>query len=328
MTTPEPPSFSPSASLATEISICIPIYNEEHNISPLCHDLESVMHPLTLSYELIFVDDGSTDASWLEIKKLTEQTPHVKALRFTRNFGHQAALYAGLSAARGAAVITMDGDFQHPPAVISDLVFAWKHGAKIVQTLRYDPPESSYFKLLSSKSYYKLYSLLSNHSINEGQSDFRLLDKTVLSTLLALPYNLPFLRGTLTWLGYQTTYVTFTAGQRRTGTSKFTLRKMFALANNGIISYSAVPLIISLIFGTLALTLAISFLILAVTAYFIGFVIPGWTSLASLMSFMFSSVLFSLAIISLYINSIHVLVKQQPLYVIADSIGGSQRNTP
>ena len=162
---------------ALVLSIVIPVYNEQGNLAPLAEALLATLRPLGLSFEILFVDDGSRDQTWQRISALSRAEPEIGGLRLSRNFGHQGALLAGLHAARGAAVISMDGDMQHPPEIVPRLIEAWQGGAKVVLTRRHDSQTTPFFKRITSSAFYWLYSRLADTPMEQGSSDFRLLDR-------------------------------------------------------------------------------------------------------------------------------------------------------
>jgi len=225
------------------LSIVIPVYNEEKNVTLLYQGLLKVVNSLKkYRYEIIFVDDGSTDQTWNEIKDINHKDANVRGISLTRNFGHAIALQAGLESANGDVVVMMDGDLQHPPAVIPKLIKEWENGKKVVNTLRVDTKDIGFFKKITSEIFYRILSFLSSVKINVGEADFRLIDREVLDKVNNLPETPKFYRGIVHWIGYEITYVRYTAEKRRYGKSSYSLQKMIDLARAGLTSFSVRPL--------------------------------------------------------------------------------------
>ena len=231
-------------------SIVSPLYNESGNVAHLVERLDDVMQQVEGGrFEIILVDDGSSNSTWREIDAAAKRTPAVVGVRLSRNFGHQGALMAGLSLARGKATITIDGDLQHPPELIPELIEKWRRGAKIVLTQRIDGAVVSPFKRTTSRWFYKLLGSLSEAELYAGSSDFRLIDRRALDELLSLRYGHLFLRGAVQTLGFSTAKVPYQVAERFSGQSKYTLRKMLGFARNGVISHSKAPLRLGVYLG-------------------------------------------------------------------------------
>ena len=239
------------------ISIVIPAYNEERNLEVLYSNVREVMNAAGENdWELVVVDDGSKDGTWDVLTGLSNSDVRVRGVRLSRNFGHQSSLMAGLAAARGSAVIMMDADLQHPPALLPQLVRKWREGFQVVHAVRRDPPETSWFKRTTSRLYYRMFAFMSGVEIEPGSADFCLLDRQVVDEVLKFEEEGLFLRGLVHWVGYATTSVPFEAGQRHAGTSKYNLRKMLTLGWHGVSSFSLVPLRIGIAIGLLSSTFA------------------------------------------------------------------------
>ena len=304
------------------LSIVIPVYNEEGNLRQLLRELDEVLESLELECEIVFVDDGSSDQTWETIESLHKKNNLVKGLRLSRNFGHQYALLAGLANAKGDAVISMDGDLQHPVAVIPELVNEWRRGNMIVHTRRLDPPSLSIFKKITSKLYYKIFSYLSGVEIEGGMADFRLLDRQVVREILELSEEGLFFRGIVRWVGYGSTTVPYTSNERFSGTSKYSLKKMMRLAWNGITSFSIVPLRLGIFLGFVTSLIAFAEIIYAIgVKIFTNSAVPGWASAVSVISFLFGVLFILLGIVGEYIGRILVEVRQRPRYLIAEQAG-------
>ena len=304
------------------LSIVIPAYNEEDNLEELYRELIKILSQLHMSWEVIFVDDGSKDKTWEKIKSIHEKDSHVKGIRFSRNFGHQYALFAGLSHSAGKAVISMDADLQHPPGVIPELIAEWKKGNKIVNTIRLDPEDFSFLKKITSKLFYKIYSSLSGVRIHTGAADFRLLDRQVVQEILQFREELIFLRGIVQWVGYPSSNVIFNCQKRFAGSTKYNAKKMIKLAASAIISFSNIPLRVGVVIGVLTSLIAFYHMIYAIYAKLIlGTAVPGWATTVSILSFMFGVLFILLGLIGEYIGRILAEVRSRPRFIISELTG-------
>jgi dolichol-phosphate mannosyltransferase len=305
-----------------QLSIIIPAYNEAGNLPQLYKELKQELNSIDLDWEMLFVDDGSTDNTWETIRSLHQEKKGVKGLRLTRNFGHQYALLAGMTNARGEVLITMDGDLQHPVKIIPELMNEWRKGNLIVHTRRLDPPTLSPFKKLSSKLYYRLFSYLSGVKIESGMADFRLMDRQVVNDILKFKEEGLFFRGIAQWVGYRSTTIPYTSEPRFSGTSKYSLKKMVKLAWNGITSFSIVPLRLAILLGAITSFIAFAEIIYAISVkVFTDSAVPGWASAISVVSFLFGILFILLGIVCEYIGRILVEVRQRPRFLVCDHIG-------
>lgn len=307
---------------APRLSIIVPVYNEAGNLSRLTSELGEVLTALETDWEVIFIDDGSSDDTWAIIESLHDKDDRVRGLRLSRNFGHQYALLAGLANSTGDALITMDGDLQHPVAIIPELVSEWRHGNMIVHTRRIDHPSHSFFKKITSKLYYRIFSYLSGVKIESGMADFRLLDRRVVKDVLEFSEEGLFFRGIAQWVGYRSATVPYTSNERFSGASKYSLKKMIRLAWNGITSFSIVPLRLGIFLGLITSIIAFAEIIYAVfVKIFTDSAVPGWASAVSVLSFLFGVLFILLGIVGEYIGRILVEVRQRPRYLIAEQAG-------
>ncbi len=307
---------------AVHLSVVVPAYHEEGNLQKLYEELAQVLAELKLNWELIFVDDGSKDRTWEMIAALQAQDPRVKGLRFSRNFGHQYALYAGLANARGEAVVCMDADLQHPPALIPALVDEWRKGSKIVNTVRLDHAKLPWFKRVTSKLFYKVFSFLSGVKLEPGMADFRLFDRRALEGLLQFGEQGLFLRGLVQWIGYPSTTVTFQCCDRFSGASKYSLRKMLRFGLDGITSFSIIPLRLGIVLG--AVTSLIAFWQMGSALYaklVLNAAVPGWATTVTVLSFMFGILFILLGILGEYLGRILIEVRARPRFIVSETLG-------
>lgn len=304
------------------LSVVIPVYNEQGNVRLLHAALTRQLARLDVDYELIFVDDGSRDASLATLRELHEMDPHVKVIGLSRNFGHQNALTAGLEHSIGDAVIAMDADMQHPPEMIPEMVARWREGYQVVYTIRQDGHEGSAFKRWTSRSFYRLINWITDTPIVPGAADFRLVDRAVVDCLNSMQERSRFLRGLVSWVGFRQVGIPFTVRPRHDGRSKYSLRKMLALAFNGITSFSALPLRLATYVGFCAAFAGLPYALWTIYArLFTDLAVPGWASVTTIVLFMGGVQLVCLGIIGEYLGRVYDEVKGRPLYVPRERLG-------
>ena len=308
------------------LSVVIPVYNEQGNIFLLVERLNLALKKIKLASEIIIIDDGSSDETWQNIQLACNNNSTIRATRFSRNFGHQHAIFAGLRLAKGQAIISMDGDLQHPPEVIESLVKEWQSGAKIVNTIREDKETAGPLKRFCSKLFYKIFSILSDVSLEEGSSDFRLIDSKVRDEIVSFSDVDVFLRGAIQWVGFNVKEIKFTAESRNHGSTKFTIGRMIRLASGAIISYSTVPLKIGVWIG--AITSILSFMELGYIFYIYtqGVTVPGWASTIGITSLLFGVLFFNVGIIGIYLARIHKSLQGRPPYIISENYSNNQQS--
>lgn len=298
-----------------------PLFNERTNVGPLVEALASALGAAGIDYEIVLVDDGSSDGTWEAIAEISARDPRIRGVGLSRNFGHQGALLAGLNHARGRAVVTMDGDLQHPPAVVPMLVEAWREGYKVVNTRRSDSDDTSAFKRVASRAFYWVFSRISGMELESGMSDFRLVDRSALAALARMGDADLFIRGIVNWLGFKTKTVPYQAGRRHSGRPKYTLGRMFRLSTGAMLSFSALPLRLGIGVGFVTSVLAFIELCYILYVYLRGEVIQGWASVMTVMSFMFGILFVLLGVIGTYLGKIYEILKRRPRYVIGERIG-------
>ena len=299
------------------ISIVVPVYNEEENIAHFAKSVAAVMASLPYDYELLFVDDGSSDRSREILVELGAADAHVGSIFLARNAGHQLALTCGIDHADGDAVVTMDGDMQHPPELLPMLIGKWEEGFEIVQTVRLTTDGVSLFKRLTSKYYYRLLNALSDVEIQEGGSDFRLMDRKSVLALRRYREHARFIRGIVGSMGFRKTIVEFVAHERFAGQSKFSLHKMISFALDGILAYSVQPLRAAFYVGMLSALFSVLLFLHVIFELLQGETVPGWSTIVVCCAFFGGMQMMMLGICGEYIARILQEVKNRPLYLIA-----------
>lgn len=300
-----------------KVTVIVPVFNEAENVAILTQKVSAEFERTDYDYEIIFVDDGSTDGTLEILSELSECNKHVFFVSFSRNFGHQNALKAGLDYATGDAVISMDGDLQHPPHVIREFLRYWEDGYDVVYTVRDSYSGASWFKRKSSKMFYRAMSVMTDVDIEHGAADFRLLDRVVVDQLRSLPEVGPFYRGLVKWVGFKQKAIPYTAAQRHSGRSKYSFNKMMHLAIEGVTSFNIRPLVFSIslgfFFSALSLIIYLPYLIYMMSSrnHF-----PRWASVISLVVFFGGLNLIILGIIGLYIGRLFIQAKSRPHYIV------------
>lgn len=302
-----------------KISIVIPAHNEEGNIFLIHQRIKKVFSELqNYHFEIIFVNDGSRDQTQAKIEELATQFEEVKFIEFSRNFGHQPAVKAGIDRSNANAVISMDADLQHPPELIPDMIKKWEEGFDIVYTIRTYPKEISAFKRKTSSLYYKFLSKISDVNLREGGgSDFRLMDSSVVDVVRNMNESDIFLRGLSNWMGFRQTGIHFTAGERAFGESSYNLQKMMRFAFTGITAFSVKPLYLAAYLGFIFSAIAVlGYGIYVIHSFVSGTEISGWASLIMTVVFFGGIQLIILGIIGIYLGKIFKQVKERPNYII------------
>ena len=302
-----------------KISIVIPAHNEEGNIFLIHQRIKKVFSELqNYHFEIIFVNDGSRDQTQAKIEELASQFEEVKFIEFSRNFGHQPAVKAGIDRSNANAVISMDADLQHPLELIPDMIKKWEEGFDIVYTIRTYPKEISAFKRKTSSLYYKFLSKISDVNLREGGgSDFRLMDSSVVDVVRNMNESDIFLRGLSNWMGFRQTGIHFTAGERAFGESSYNLQKMMRFAFTGITAFSVKPLYLAAYLGFIFSAIAVlGYGIYVIHSFVSGTEISGWASLIMTVVFFGGIQLIILGIIGIYLGKIFKQVKERPNYII------------
>ncbi len=304
------------------ISVILPVYNEGQVIRAFSDELFRVADSLSDSYtfEVIYCLDKSTDDSYRVIKRICDERPEAVLLHMSRRFGQQMSLVAGMDRARGDAAIMMDCDLEHPPSLIPKLLEMYEQGYDVVNTLRTYHEKAGFLKKLTSGLYYRVLSALSSVKLEEGSADFRLISRKCLDVFKnSIREQHQFLRGLFRWVGFEQCSVEFTSGAREAGNSKYSVRRLFSFAINGIISFSKMPLTISVGLGVAVALLGFVFGLYSIIEGLItGSAPPGWPSTIALIAFLGGLQLAVLGVIGRYIGDIFDEVKQRPLYIIEE----------
>lgn len=300
-----------------KISIVIPAYNEEGNLSEIRKAIDHVFHNLpNYKYEIIFVNDGSRDRTQDFLEDMSLSFPEVRYIEFSRNFGHQYAVKAGLDLADGNAVISMDADLQHPPALIPEMIRKWEEGYDIVYTIRKYPKSINRFKRSTSDFFYRILSKLSDVELEKGSSDFRLLDASVIDVIRDGTESDVFLRGLVKWVGFRQYAIPFVAGERFAGESKYSLGKMFRFAFTGITAFSVKPLYLAAYLGFFFSLVSLLYIPYVIYSFINHSEISGWASLIMTVVFFGGVQLIILGILGIYMGKIFKQIKGRPNYII------------
>ncbi len=304
------------------LSIVIPAYNEAGNLEELCARIAKALESSNLIWELIIVDDSSTDETFDTAVRLREQFPTLRVLRLSRNFGHQAAIWAGMHAARGDAIVVMDGDLQHPPELIPALIEKWREGHLIVNTRRVDSRSSAgLLKRNTSRFFYWAFRVLSGLPLSPGAADFRLMDRKAADQIMNMPEANLFLRGMVVWIGHSQASIDYQPGKRSRGRSSYSLVRMLRLALSGILAFSVAPLYWAVAFGTVLALFSFAYAAYAVYVRCVyATAIRGWASLAVLITFLFGVHFIFLGLLGAYLGATYREAKKRPSYVLAADV--------
>lgn len=319
----------PSEPARPELSVVVPLFNEEAVVDALHRRLTAAVSPVVGSYELLFVDDGSRDGTVTALAALCAKDANLTVIRLSRNFGHQAALLAGLDHARGSAVVMMDGDLQHPPELVPELIGRWREGYDIVYTVRQHDETSNLWKRSTRRAFYALFRWVSQVSLEAGAADFRLLDARVVEALRRFHERFVFFRGLIGWMGFRTSSIPYATEPRHAGSSKYTLRRMVRLALNGLFSFSVLPLRIAIWSGLAVAASGIAYAVFVLyAALVLHSTVAGWTSLMVVVLILGGMQLTMLGIVGEYVGRVYEEAKGRPIYLVQEIWGREQRDAP
>ena len=307
------------------LSIVLPAYNEEQNISNTAEVLGELLAGESIEYELIFISDGSGDATFQEIQKAAEKDSRVKGAEFSRNFGKEAAIFAGLELTSGDAVIVMDCDLQHPPEVIPQMCKLWQNGAEVVEGIKESRGKESLAHKLSAGLFYRIMSRLIKMDMN-ASSDFKLLDRKVVDVLLRLPERNTFFRALSFWTGFRREYVSYEVRERQFGESKWSSLSLMKYAVTNATSFSTLPLQLVTVMGVLSILFSMVLFVQTLVRYLSGTAVEGFTTVILLILVIGGFLMLSLGIIGHYIARIYEEVKGRPKYIISRTIGDIRKN--
>lgn len=300
------------------ISVVVPIYNEEESLRECNNRLLSVLDNIQSDYEIIYVNDGSKDTSLTILKELAKNNKKIKVLSFSRNFGHQAAVSAGIEHSKGDCVVLIDGDLQDPPELISDMISKWNEGFDVVYGKRSKRNGETWFKKISAKMFYRTINQVSDIDIPKDTGDFRLMDRRVVDAFLKMPEKNRFIRGMVSWVGFNQVAIEYERDKRYAGITKYPIKKMINFAKDGIVSFSKKPLKFITQAGLCFISLSI--IMLMTMSIVIGFKGYEWLLIINSIMFFSGIQMFSLGIIGEYIGRIYDEAKDRPLYIVKDSI--------
>jgi len=300
------------------LSIIIPAYNEEESIEYVVPALHQALDPENIDFEIIFIDDGSSDATFEKISKLNYETDNVRGFRFSRNFGKEAAIWAGLQKVKGDCCIVMDCDLQHPPETIPKMFRLWREGYEIVEGVKAERGKEPIVKKILSKLFYNLIASLSGFDMRTS-SDFKLMDKRIVDELLTLNERNAFFRGLSFWIGFRSIKVEYVVATRNYGKTKWSFTSLIRYAFNNIIGFSTAPLQLVTLIGSIIFITSIILTIQTFIRYIFGHVLEGFTTVISLLLLIGGCLMISLGIIGLYIAKIYDEVKDRPRFIISES---------
>lgn len=305
------------------LSVVLPAYNEELMIAKTCSVLKQVLTEAGISYELVLVNDGSSDQTWEEIRKAGKQDPHILGIRFSRNFGKEAAVFAGMAQATGDAVAVMDCDLQHPPKTLVEMYRLWEQGYEVIEGVKRSRGRESAIHRKCAGFFYGIMSKATKVDM-QNASDFKLMDRKAVDSILSMPERNMFFRATSSWVGYRTASVEFEVQEREAGESKWSTWSLIKYAFTNIVAFTTVPLQFVTVGGSVCFVLSMLLVIYSLVQYFTGHAVEGYTTTIIVLLLIGSAIMLSLGIIGYYIAKIYEEVKRRPRYIISRIIRGSE----
>lgn len=301
------------------LSVVLPAYNEELMIAKTCNVLHEVLSNAGIFYELVLVNDGSTDDTWNEILKAGEKDPHILGIRFSRNFGKEAAIFAGLSQTSGDVIAVMDCDLQHPPETLIEMYHKWEKGYEVIEGVKKSRGKESFLHKESAGFFYKLMSEATKVDM-QNASDFKMMDRKVVNSILSLPERNMFFRATSSWVGYRTAYVEFEVQEREAGESKWSTWSLIKYAFTNIAAFTTAPLQVVTVGGGICFFGSLLMILYSLIQYFCGHAIEGYTTTILLLLLLGSAIMLSLGVIGCYLAKIYEEVKRRPRYIISETM--------
>lgn len=305
------------------LSVVIPAYNEQEMVPVAAEQISAILDAAQIENELIFVDDGSRDTTWAQIKAASEARGNVRGVHFSRNFGKEAAIFAGLHHAKGDCVAVIDCDLQHPPEKLVEMYRLWEQGVEVIEGVKSDRGTESALHRLSAKVFYSLISRATKVDMTRA-SDFKLLDRKAVNVILTMREKRAFFRALSSWVGFKTAEVSYEVRERTAGESKWSTWSLMKYAVSNITAFTALPLHLVTIFGVLTLLVSLVLGVIALVQKFMGIALGGFTTVIILLLFLGSLIMISLGIIGYYIGNIYEEIKDRPRYIVADTCGGQK----
>lgn len=306
------------------LSVVIPAYNEQEMVPAAAREIAAVLSDAQIENELIFVDDGSKDATWAQIRAASDAAKNVRGVHFSRNFGKEAAIFAGLQHARGDCVAVIDCDLQHPPEKLVEMYRLWEQGVQVVEGVKADRGKESVLHRLSAKLFYSLISRATKVDMTRA-SDFKLLDRRAVNVILTMREKRAFFRALSSWVGFTTAEVSYEVRERTAGESKWSTWSLMKYAVSNITAFTAMPLHLVTIFGALTLLVSLVMGVIALVQKFMGIALGGFTTVIILLLFIGSLIMLSLGIIGYYLGNIYEEIKDRPRYIVADTCGDQEK---
>lgn len=308
----------------SRLSVVLPAYNEELMTAKACRTLKEILDHEGISYELVLVDDGSSDGTWNQIEQISEQDPNVTGVHFSRNFGKEAAIVAGLAQASGDAVAVMDCDLQHPPDTLVKMFRLWEQGYEVVEGIKTNRGKESLLHRKSAGFFYGIMSRVTGFDM-QNASDFKLLDRKAVESVLSMPERSMFFRATSSWIGYRSISVLFEVQEREAGESKWSARSLISYAFRNIVAFTTLPLQFVTAGAVGCFICSLILLVYSLVRYFTRHAVEGYTTLLIVLLFIGSAVMMSLGIIGYYIARIYEEVKKRPRYIVSKIIHGGKK---